>query len=224
MAHQNTSKHDSDKMVEVILFILKEINKVLDNAILLPDDVNLYTTDFFLYKILYQADKYHLINYGRLLAHTDYFIHNDSITSFLAYELIAYARQAFKPDLNKLQTTTIRDSIQLLKYKTFKLVQGLRIGLLQSAPRCIPVRDYLNISCLREPDIGHLSISDKEAIQIAIVQCIEMNEKELIELEHNDEIYKKYSTKQNEMIDCYEIAKTLPNSADLLDYMEETGC
>jgi len=180
------------------------MNKYLDAEKAL--EVVLYvlgsTTDLFhIVKTLYFADKMHLEKYGTLMTGDYYVAMPDGPVPSGAYDLIKYARGdnfAYEKKISDVRP----DKALEVKGKNKDVVRRLR-----------------------DPNLDYLSESDKVCLDMAIERYATMDWRELWNIVHAEESYKKAKSQKpetkNTPIPLKDIIMLdVPNGADVMQYLE----
>ncbi len=143
-------------------------------------------------KVIYYANKYHLSECGRFIYQDSYSAMKRGAVPSLAYDMIKYIR-GDEGAIYFDEWEAIKDSFKVNgKYKL------------------LPLRDT---------DLNYLSETDRRSLNKAIKEYGSMPFNELEEKSHNDPAFKMAD--RNDFIPFEAIVKSLPNSAEVLDYLAD---
>ena len=166
---------DAEKALEVIVYIVHK------------------TTDLFhIVKTNYYADKFHLENYGRLIAGDYYVAMEDGPVPSGVYDLIKYVRGD--------EFTYDAKIVEAHPETALRVVEN-------------------EVTPLRKPNLDFLSESDRECLDKAIEKYAGMDGKQLWKLVHEEAGYQK--TERNRPIPLTDIITLdLPNGKDVIEYLD----
>ena len=166
---------DVEKALEAVIYISQKTNDL-----------------FHIVKTLYYAYKFHLENYGRLIAGDFYIAMKDGPVPSGVYDLIKFVRgdgHPFDPQIAEAHPE-----------------------------KTIDVKNMKEITPLRGANLDYLSESDIECLDKAIDLYANMDMGQLWDLVHKEEAYIK--AEKNKAMRFTDILLSIPNGKDVLEYLD----